>query len=89
MTSKEPLTVSQILGILLMGVSLVGAMAALVVSEFHATPGTGLARVLRASWGWVAYLAVCGLLFLLLRWRVRKALTKTHKDKTDTHRFRN
>jgi len=74
MTSKEPLSVVQVVGMLIMLLGLPLVMVKLALTQFHDTPGTGVGRLVAGFGGYVIYLLICAALFLLLRWRVRKAL---------------
>jgi hypothetical protein len=79
LTSKEPLSVVQVVGMLMMLLGVPLVMVKLALTQFHNTSGNGVSRVVAGFGGYVIYLLICGALFLLLRWRVRKALADTHK----------
>ena len=67
MTSKAPLRISQLVGILIMYLSLGLLWVKLALMQLHATPGRGLIRILAAFGGWFIYLGLFGAAFLLLR----------------------
>jgi len=80
-TSKEPLSVLQIVGFLVLYLSVFGLLFAvgdMALMEFHNTSGTGVSRVVAGFGGHVIGLALIGAVFLLLRWRIRKALARAH-----------
>lgn len=79
MTSKEPLSVVQVVGLSIMLLGLPLVMVKLALTQFHDTPGTGARRLVAGLGGYVIYLVICGALFPLLRWRVRKALGDAQK----------
>jgi hypothetical protein len=79
MTSKQPLSVVQLGALSIMFFSLVGLMGELAYLQFRSTPGNGLSRVVAGFGGYVIVLALCGAVFLLLRWRVRKALAAAQR----------
>lgn len=79
-TSKEPLSALQVLGILafcLAALSVAFAMGRDALSQLREAQGTGVR--LQVLGAYVILLASFGAVFLLLRWRVRKALAGAHK----------
>ena len=79
MTSKQPLSMVQLGALSIMFFGLVGLMGELAYLQFRSTPGSGLSRVAAGLGGYVIVFALCGAVFLLLRWRVRKALAAAHR----------
>jgi len=81
-TSKEPLSVLQVVGLLVLYLSVLGLLFVagdVALTQFHNTSGTGVSRVVAGFGGYVIVLALIGAVFLLLRWRIRKALASEHK----------
>src|SRR5438309_3346126 len=75
---KGHLTATQIIGISLMYVSLLGGWLALALMQFRAARGSGrLARSLHVFGVPIITAFLLGFGFLFLRWRVRKALNST------------
>ena len=78
MESKGHLTATQIIGISLMYLSLIAGLAVCAVMAFHAASGGGwLTRAFRAIGVSLISIFFVGCGFLLLRWRVRKALSSS------------
>jgi hypothetical protein len=80
--SKEPLSVLQVLAILLLyssTLSLLFIMGYASFEQFHSTSGSFVNRIVTGFGPWVVVLAFIGAVFLLLRWRIRKALVGAHK----------
>ena len=80
MSSKGHLTATQIIGISLMYLSLIVGWVVLAIIQFHATsdPDSGWVMHILHAYGVSLISAVfigCG--FLMLRWRVRRALNST------------
>jgi len=81
-TSKKPLSVLQVVGLLalyLCMLSMLVFFGELALSQYRNTSGTGVGRAMAGFGGYVIVLVLCGAVFLLFRWRVRKALVATHK----------
>jgi|SRR5215469_626512 len=81
-TSKEPLSILQIVALLALYLSMLSMLVffgELALSQYRNTSGTGVSRVVAGFGGYVIVLVLCGAVFLLLRWRVRKALARAHK----------
>ena len=81
-TSKEPLSVLQVVGLLVLYLSVLGLLFAagdVALTQFQNTAGTGVSRVVAGFGGYVILVVLCGAVFLLLRWRVQKALAGAHK----------
>jgi hypothetical protein len=51
MTSKEPLSIVQVVGMLIMLLGLPSVMVKLALTQFHHTPGTGLTRLVAGFGG--------------------------------------
>ena len=78
-TSKDPLSLLQLVGLSVMLLCLVGVMAELAFLQFRGTPGNGLSRVWAGLGGYFILLGLFGAAFLLVRWRVRKALAAARR----------
>ena len=81
-TSKEPLTVLQVLAILLLYSSMLSVLFIMgygAFEQFHSTSGSFVNRIVTGFGPWIIVLALIGVVFLLLRWRIQKALVSAHK----------
>jgi len=81
-TSKEPLSVLQVVGLLLLHsavLSVLFLMGYAAIEQFHSTSGSVLNRIVAALGPWVIIVFLCGAVFLLLRWRIRRALVGADK----------
>jgi hypothetical protein len=81
-TSKEPLSVLQVVGLLLLYssvLSLLFLMGYAAFRQFHSTSGNGLNRILTGFGPYVVIVVLCGAAFLFLRWRVQKAIVGANK----------
>ena len=90
-TSKEPLSVLQVFGVLVLYASVLGLLFAvgdMALTQFHNTPGTGIDRVVRGFGGYIICLGVIAAAFLLLRWRVRAALSQASNPRSKQFNWR-
>jgi len=81
-SSKEPLSVLQVVGILLLYslvLSVLLLMGYAAFEQFHSTSGSVLNRIIAGFGPWVIIVLLCGAVFLLLRWRIQKALVGGNK----------
>ena len=83
-TSKKPLSIVQVVGLLTMYLSVLGMLMLVgtgVLSAVRKASGTSVRLQVLGAYG--TFFALIGtvflLLFLLLRWRVRKVLAGAHK----------
>lgn len=83
MTQKEPLSILQVIGVLVFGLAVLGVLYMVgeeALRQFRETPGTGFVRVVAGFGGSFVLLVLLGAGFLLLRWRVQKALASARKQ---------
>ena len=83
-TSKEPLSVMRVIALLLFYLLSLSCLFWIGYAAFEQfqdsdTSGSGLSRVVSVFGPWVIILMLFGAVFLLLRWRIRKALGGVHK----------
>jgi hypothetical protein len=75
MTSKQPLTVVQTVGIGLLYLAMAVVFWGLISGRLRGSVGSSLFdRVLGGFGDWIVLFGILGAFFLLLRWRVRRAL---------------
>ena len=75
MTSGRPLTIVQKIGIALLYLVMAVVVWVPISDKLHRSAGSPFVdRVLAGFGTWIGLLAILGMFFLLLRWRVRRAL---------------
>jgi hypothetical protein len=81
-TSKKPLSVLHVVGFSVLYLSVLSLLfitGYFAFEQFLGTSGSGVNRIVAGFGPWVIVLMLCGVVFLLLRWRIRKALVGAHQ----------
>ena len=86
LSGKGRFTITQVVGIGLMYLTMGGVIGIAVYQKVHNSSATGslFNRLVTNFGNWIVLFSIFGVLFLLLRWRVRRALsTATNRNQAD------